>query len=150
MRWLSLVVLTTILSGCALPPAITIASLMLDVASYASTGKTVADHGISMVFQKDCALLRGLGGEICLEADPARTSREREARNLQFDYPEEIGAHMIARVPADPADRFAAALAFATDPDVTPRPTGQASDDRAPGRWLEELSYLGDSLGQAG
>ncbi len=145
MRWLSLAALTILLSGCALPPAITIASLVADVASYASTGKTVTDHGISMVLQKDCALLRGLEGEICLEPDPARSAREREARNLQFDYPEEIGNHAIARVSADPADRFAASLAFATDPDVTPGPAGRASD-----KGLAELSYLGDSLGPVG
>ena len=145
MRWLSLAALTVVLSGCALPPAITIASLVADVASYAATGKSVTDHGISLVLRKDCALLRGLEGEICVEPDPARTAREREARNLKFDYPEEIGVHVIARVPADPAHRFAAALAFATDPEVTPRPAG-----RAPDQGLEALSYLGDSLGSAG
>ncbi len=149
MRWLSLAALTTVisgvLSGCAVPPAITIASLVADVASYASTGKTVTDHGISLVVGQDCALLRGLEGEICVEPDPARTAREREARNLKFDYPEEIGVHVIARVPADPAGQFAAALAFATDPEVTPRPAG-----RAPDQGLEALSYLGDSRGRAG
>ncbi len=145
-----------------MPPAITIASLVADIASYASTGKTVADHGISLVFQKDCALLRGFEGGICLEPDPLRAAREREARNLKFDYPEEIGNHRIARgnlkfdypeeignhriarVPADPADRIAATLAFATDPEVTPRPAGRASDGA-----LQELSYLDDSLGRA-
>ena len=149
MRWLSLAALTTVLSGvlsgCAVPPAITIASLVADVASYASTGKTVTDHGISMVLQKDCALLRGLDGQICLEPDPARTAREREARNLKFDYPEEIGVHVIARVPADPADQFAADLAFAVDPEMTPRPAGRAAD-----QGLDALSYLGDSLDRAG
>ncbi len=145
MRWLSLAALATVLSGCAVPPAITIASLVADVASYASTGKTVTDHGISLVVGQDCALLRGLEGEICVEPDPARTAREREARNMKFDYPEEIGAPAIARVPVDPADRFAAALAFATDPAVTPRPAG-----RTPDTGLEALSYLGDFLGRAG
>ncbi len=71
MRWLSLAALTIMLSGCALPPAVTIASLVIDVVSYASTGKTIADHGISLVLEKDCALLRGINGEICLEPDPA-------------------------------------------------------------------------------
>ncbi len=75
MRWLSLAALTVMLSGmlsgCALPPAVTVASLVADVVSYASTGKTITDHGISLVLQKDCALLRGFEGEICLEPDPA-------------------------------------------------------------------------------
>lgn len=117
MRWLSLAAFTTVLSGvlsgCALPPAITLASLAADVVSYASTGKSLTDHGISLVLQKDCALLRGFEGEICIEPDPA--------------------------------EPFAAALAFAADPEVTPRPAELASD-----KGLEDLSYLGDSLGRAG
>lgn len=113
MRWLSLAALTLILSGCALPPAFTIASLVADAASYAATGKSVADHGISLVLQRDCALLRGLKGDICVEPDPA--------------------------------GQFVAALAFAADPEMTPRAAGRASD-----KGLDELSYLGDSLGRAG
>ena len=145
MRWLSLAALTILLSGCALPPAITIASLVVDAASYASTGKTVADHGISMVVQKDCALLRILEGEVCLEPDPERTARELAARNLRFDYPEDIVAHRVARAPLDPADRFATSLAFATDPEIIPGSTGWASE-----RWLEEVGYLADSMDPAG
>ncbi len=81
MRWLSLAVLTILLSGCALPPVFTAASLMADAISYASTGKSVADHGISMVLQKDCALLRGFDGEICIEPDAA----DQFADSLAFD-----------------------------------------------------------------
>ncbi len=113
MRWLSLAALTIMLSGCALPPAVTVASLVADVVSYASTGKTITDHGISLVLQKDCALLRGFEGEICLDTDPA--------------------------------DQFADSLAFAADPAVILRPL-----DRAPDAWLEDVSYLSDSLGRAG
>ncbi len=145
MRWLSLAALTILLSGCALPPAITMASLVVDVASYASTGKTVTDHGISLVVGQDCALLRGLEGEICVEPDPARTAREREARNLRYEYPGDSDRLMLVRAAADPAAEFTASLVFATDPAVTQRAAGRASD-----KWLAELSYLGDSLGQAG
>ena len=145
MRWLSLAALTVVLSGCAVPPAITIASLVVDVASYASTGKTVTDHGISMVLQKDCALLRGLEGEICLEPDPARTAREREARNLRYEYPGNTDHPKFVRKPTDPAAAFAADFAFGVDPEMTPRPAGRASD-----KGLEALSYLGDSLDRAG
>ncbi len=145
MRWLSLAALTVVLSGCAVPPAITIASLVVDVASYASTGKTVTDHGISMVLRKDCALLRGLEGEICLEPDPARTAREREARNLRYEYPGDTDHSKFVRAPADPAAEFAAALAFGVDPEMTPHPAGRDSD-----QGLEALRYLGDSLGRAG
>ena len=35
------------LSGCAMPVAVSIASLVIEAGSYAATGKTVADHGPS-------------------------------------------------------------------------------------------------------
>jgi len=108
MRWFVYAVLTVLLSGCGLPTAVTVASLMASGVSYVSTGKSVTDHGISMVLQKDCALLRGFEGDICLEPDPA--------------------------------EEFAASLAFATDPAVTPRPAGQA-----PVGIIEEVRFLGDS-----
>ncbi len=113
MRWLSLAGLAIILSGCALPPAITVASLVADVVSYAETGKSIADHGISLVLKKDCALLRGFKGDICIEPDPGTD--------------------------------FAATLAFAADPMMAPRESGQAPDI-----WLAELHYLSDSLDPAG
>ncbi|MEM7172273.1 MAG: hypothetical protein AAF530_19045 [Pseudomonadota bacterium] len=52
-------------SGCVLPPAISVATLALDVGSFAVSGKTMTDHGISLVAQEDCALTRVLEGEIC-------------------------------------------------------------------------------------
>ncbi len=113
MRWLFLVALTVVLSGCGLPTAVTVASLVASGVSYVTTGKSVTDHGISMVLQKDCALLRGFEGDICLEPDPA--------------------------------EQFAASLAFATDPAVTPHPAGPAPD-----KSLEEVRYLGDSADPAG
>lgn len=64
-RWCSVAIVAFSLSGCALPPAVSIASMALDLASYAETGKSVTDHGISLVLQQDCALLRVLEGGIC-------------------------------------------------------------------------------------
>ena len=57
LRWLVFAVVAISLSGCGLPPIISAASLALDVVSYGMTGKTVADHGLSLVMQQDCALL---------------------------------------------------------------------------------------------
>lgn len=64
------------LSGCALPPVLSIISITADVASYASTGKSVSDHGLSYVMQQDCAMLRVLdnGGPICVEEDEEATA----------------------------------------------------------------------------
>ena len=69
MRWFALAVIAVLLSGCAVPPAVTVLSLFADVVSYAETGKTITDHGISLVLKKDCALLRGFKGDICIEPD---------------------------------------------------------------------------------
>lgn len=53
-------------SGCALPVPVQVASWALDGISYLATDKSVTDHGISFIAQKDCALWRGVQGrEIC-------------------------------------------------------------------------------------
>ena len=62
---LCLAALALPLSGCLLPPIITIASLALDVGSYAVSGKTMTDHGISLVAEEDCALMRVFEGHLC-------------------------------------------------------------------------------------
>lgn len=55
-----------VLSGCALPPAVSVASLVADGVSYAATGKSTTDHAISAVARQDCALLRlAQGEELC-------------------------------------------------------------------------------------
>jgi hypothetical protein len=46
------------LSGCAVPPIVTAASLAATGVSYATTGKSTTDHAISAVAGEDCALLR--------------------------------------------------------------------------------------------
>jgi hypothetical protein len=62
------------LGGCALPVPIQVATWALDGLSYMVTDKSVTDHGISMVAQKDCALLRGLtDGSVCRDWDDAAT-----------------------------------------------------------------------------
>lgn len=88
MRWLVLAAAAISLSGCGLPPAVTYASTAADVFSYLTTGKSVTDHGISMVLEKDCALLRVLDGPICIEEEEEeeegivarRTARNSKAR----------------------------------------------------------------------
>jgi len=59
-----------LLGGCLLPTHFTVASWAIDGLSVMFTKKSVADHGISAVAQKDCALWRGFTeGEICREDD---------------------------------------------------------------------------------
>ncbi|NVK17611.1 MAG: hypothetical protein HWE30_02820 [Methylocystaceae bacterium] len=69
------------LSGCAAPPALQILSLAIDGISYIATDKTVADHGLSVIAQKDCKMLRTFQKEdICQdekEEDPNRLFEEQ-------------------------------------------------------------------------
>lgn len=62
-------VLPLFLAGCALPPAVTVASLLLDGVSFVTTGKSTADHAISAVANEDCAILRALNGKAICDPD---------------------------------------------------------------------------------
>ncbi|SMF21784.1 hypothetical protein SAMN06265365_104163 [Tistlia consotensis] len=76
MRKILLAVLLILpLAGCAVPPALSIASLMMDAGSYAATGKSVADNGISIVAQQDCALFNIVtDGSYCLDSPTYETA----------------------------------------------------------------------------
>jgi hypothetical protein len=52
------------LAGCALPPAVSVASLLLDGISYISTEKSVNDHVLSEVTRSDCAVWRVVKDEL--------------------------------------------------------------------------------------
>lgn len=59
-----------LLGGCAIPVPLQIASWALDGISVLTTQKSVTDHGISLVADKDCAVWRGVvDGELCREID---------------------------------------------------------------------------------
>ena len=71
MRRYLLLALPMLASGCALPPALVIASYGADGLSYLSSGKSLEDHGISTVLDKDCALHRFVVDEpVCTTYDP--------------------------------------------------------------------------------
>jgi hypothetical protein len=63
MRILPALAIATTLTGCAVPPAISIAGLLADGISYAASGRSMTDHGVSMVAEEDCKLFRALEGE---------------------------------------------------------------------------------------
>ena len=58
-----------VLQGCAIPVPLQVASWIIDGISYLATEKSVADHGVSFVAQKDCALWRGIKGETFCRED---------------------------------------------------------------------------------
>ncbi len=80
MRWLVLAAGVVVLSGCGLPPIVTFTSYAAEIFSYLSTSKSVTDHGVSFALQKDCALLRVLGGPICAEETDAEIAVRKPAR----------------------------------------------------------------------
>ena len=90
-----------LLSGCALPPIVTVASIAVDVASYGATGKTASDHGLSFVMQQDCVMLRVFENEkpVCVEEDEAATATASDA-SKDADEPARVRAYR----PGDPAD----------------------------------------------
>ncbi len=70
MRFLSLALVSMFfLTGCAVPPAVTIASFVADGVSYAATGKSTTDHAISAIARQDCALLRAVQEEAICDPD---------------------------------------------------------------------------------
>ena len=73
-RWLFLAILALPLGGCVLPPAVSIASLALDIGSFAATGKSATDHVISGIAGEDCRMLGILEGEICREEQEFETA----------------------------------------------------------------------------
>jgi SPOR domain len=91
---LALLALVALLpAGCVLPPAVTLASLAADGVSYAATGKSVSDHGISAATGNDCALMRPVfTGKAMCQIDTTRGK----------DVPVETGHAAVAR-PVAPA-----------------------------------------------
>lgn len=67
------------LGGCGLPPAIQVASYVVDGVSYLATDKSVTDHILSAAVEQDCALIRALdeGREICGEDAPLLADLEK-------------------------------------------------------------------------
>ena len=63
-------VLATGLSGCATSGAMTLMSLSASGVSFAVSGKSLSDHALSAVLNRDCAVWRPVKGEpVCREAE---------------------------------------------------------------------------------
>ncbi|MDA0369446.1 MAG: SPOR domain-containing protein [Proteobacteria bacterium] len=70
MKKLLFLALLLTLPACVAPPVITVASLALSGVSFVQTGKTLPDHALSSVSQRDCIMFRAARGEqICQISD---------------------------------------------------------------------------------
>ena len=68
-----------VLGGCALPPAVIVASYSADIVSYAATGKTVTDHAYSAVARSDCSFIRILHDKpICVDEPGNAPEKSKE------------------------------------------------------------------------
>ncbi len=157
MRWLLFAAAAVALSGCGIPPVISVASLALDFASYGATGKTVADHGLSAVLQKDCSLLRGLKGQVCFAEGSAEATtkppRDAETRApRRFVLLEEEPYRATVPYSTGSYARVTLQSTFATDPSITPNPVpaqARGEAERARDHGLDEAVYLRDDAGPA-
>jgi hypothetical protein len=70
------------LNGCALPPALTIASFAADGVSYLATGKSTTDHALSAIAQEDCAMMRAIAEKpICAPAHKEAASQKPKGKH---------------------------------------------------------------------
>ena len=116
-----------LLGGCALPVPFQVASWAIDGISYLMTEKTIADHGISILAQKDCAVLRGLlgDGKFCRDYDDtAIMVADAEAGLSPVDEDEFIGLD-------GPEGDELAALTYSTDFDAAPVATDNGARTNA-------------------
>ena len=76
------VLLCIALAGCGLvPPAVSAVSFAADAFSYAFSGKSVPDHGLSMVMKQDCAMLKLVEGEAMCKPGPHLEMKMAEPRD---------------------------------------------------------------------
>lgn len=68
-----------VLQACALPVPLQVASWVADGVSILLTHKSITDHGISLLVQKDCSVFRGFtGNDFCIDDAPGTTYAAEE------------------------------------------------------------------------
>jgi SPOR domain len=110
--WVLIPVLAS-LCGCAIPPALTIASFAVNAVSYAATGKSVSDHGLSAIVGEDCALWRVLADRKICRDDQAEPAGPAVAATV----PESPKAPALAEAETD-TELPARAVEFASVPEA--------------------------------
>ena len=99
-----LLALPVTLSGCIalLPTPVSIATYAIDGMTYLATGKTMSDHALSFVMQRDCAMTRILSGTvICYQAPASLTAFAFEKGE---PYPQVLGAWEFQDMQIPPAN----------------------------------------------
>ncbi|MEQ8666212.1 MAG: SPOR domain-containing protein [Rhodospirillales bacterium] len=127
-------VCTVTLSGCAMPVGVTVATWAADGWSLLTTNKSLLDHGISFVAEKDCALWRVFSdAEVCIEETEGGTALADASGTMAAGY---------ASRPSDEALADYRALTEEKRPVTTLREVARASDEKPSGPVV--IASLGD------
>jgi hypothetical protein len=144
--------IVALVAGCALPPAISIASFAVDGISTLITGKTSTDHAVSTLAERDCRMWRLLKGEsMCAPKNTvisvARLPSQPMRAASPAERPPEAKSAAVEPKPTPPTiDAPPAAPALATlpptvpsetpvaNPPPDPKPTAAAPQPNAPAR----------------
>ncbi len=103
------------LTGCGVPVAVSVASYAADGASFLSTGRSVTDHGISILLQEDCALFRAVKGQpVCKPMARDDLVYDIAFAHRTYDYPdpdlpETVRMPAVALAPSAGAAQLASA-----------------------------------------
>lgn len=100
MYRLLVLVLPLFLSGCFMPVWFTYASFALDGVSYATTGKSVSDHALSIVADEDCAAHRLVVGEAICREPKGKTEVSLATRPRARNEADETVGHQVEPVRA--------------------------------------------------
>ncbi|MEZ5666237.1 MAG: hypothetical protein R3F55_02155 [Alphaproteobacteria bacterium] len=127
MKRIAVVALLPLLSGCGIPPAVTIASYALDGVVLAASGKTVRDHALSTVAEQDCSMFHVVSGDpICMDYQPtARAAAALASETGQERALLTTSDGRIIRVAAEARTQLATAAAAEV-------PAADAADADAP------------------
>lgn len=127
-RGLPVIICGFLLTGCALPVPLQMASWAVDGFTFLSTDKTIADHGISAIVQKDCALWRGLkGDDICSQSDESGAIAIASAEDIPTQDPQSMDTNIDIDVDvATLADFETASGGFDDVPDVAIEPVAKS------------------------
>ncbi|MDP6573424.1 MAG: hypothetical protein QGI63_00185 [Rhodospirillales bacterium] len=121
-----------VLQACALPLPVRVAGWMADGFSLLISQKSIADHGLSLVAQRDCSILRGFTGEgFCFDdvSDTVYADASEFDVDVLTDFETAAGAPPI-ETPSAVIDHSVAVLA-AVVPRRPPRTVETALDPAA-------------------
>jgi hypothetical protein len=145
-RLCAVVMLAGLVSGCAIPPAITLAKLAGDGMLMMATGKSSTDHGVSLATGRDCATTYLFDGENYCR-DGVAAAEPVQVAAAEVDY---VAAYAVDTPPppvasnaaAVPELRVVAAHRTATVASAAKRPAKVASAAHKRTAWTKAKKRL--------